>query len=129
MYFLASTIVSGFGDYIWDGSSGRTVSGWSFLQSLVHTLTLYLLLWVLFPLLRTEVPTLWSSFFLSFIWSVNFILGILNFWTNIHLLVSTYLVCSFVIGLTHSGYFLVPAISSNATMTALNRNSKNPVVV
>jgi hypothetical protein len=28
MYFLASTIVSAFGDYIWDGSPGRAVSGW-----------------------------------------------------------------------------------------------------
>jgi hypothetical protein len=35
----ASTIVSGFGDSIWDGSSGRAVSGWPFLQSLLHTLS------------------------------------------------------------------------------------------
>jgi hypothetical protein len=31
---LASTIVSGFGGCIWDGSPGGAVSGWSFLQSL-----------------------------------------------------------------------------------------------
>jgi hypothetical protein len=49
----------------------------------------------------TEALTLWSSFF-SFIWSVNCILGILNFWANIHLSVSTYHVCSFVTGLPHS---------------------------
>jgi hypothetical protein len=42
--FLASTIVSGFGDFIRDGFSGGAVSGWPFLQSLFHTLPLYLLL-------------------------------------------------------------------------------------
>jgi hypothetical protein len=42
-HLLASTIVSGFGDCIWDGSLGGAVSGWSFLQSLLHTLSLYLL--------------------------------------------------------------------------------------
>ena len=46
MHFLASTIVSAFGDCIWDGSSGEAVSGWPFLQSLHHTLFPYLLLWV-----------------------------------------------------------------------------------
>jgi hypothetical protein len=53
---LASTIVSGFGDCIWDGSSG-TVSGWSFLQSLLHSLSVYNPpMGILFPLLRrTEV--------------------------------------------------------------------------
>jgi hypothetical protein len=34
---------------------------------------------------------------------VSYILGILSFWTNIHLSVSTYPVSSFVIGLPHSG--------------------------
>jgi hypothetical protein len=34
---------------------------------------------ILFPILRrTEVSILWLSFFLSFMWSVNCILGILN---------------------------------------------------
>jgi hypothetical protein len=46
MHFLASTIVSGFGVCIWDGSPGGAVSGWPFLQSLFHTLSPYLLLWV-----------------------------------------------------------------------------------
>jgi hypothetical protein len=65
----------------------------------------------IFPLpRRIEVATLWSSFFLSFMWSTNCILGILNFWANIHL-VSVYHVCSFVIGLPHwRWYFLVPSI-------------------
>jgi hypothetical protein len=67
---------------------------------------------ILFPFLRRfEVFTLWSSFFLRFMWSVNCILGIPNFWANIHLSVSAYHVCSFVIGLPHSGLcFLVPSI-------------------
>ena len=57
---------------------------------------------ILFPLLkRTEVYTLWSSF-LSLMWSVNYILGIPSFWANIHLSVSPYHVCSFVIELPHS---------------------------
>jgi hypothetical protein len=56
---------------------------------------------ILFPILRrNEVFTLWSSFF-SCICFANCILGILSFWTNIHLLVSAYHVCSFVIGLPH----------------------------
>ena len=37
---LASAIVSGFGGCLWDGSPGGAVSGWSFLQSLLHTLSL-----------------------------------------------------------------------------------------
>jgi hypothetical protein len=48
---------------------------------------------ILFTLLKsTEASTFWSSFFLGFIWSVNWILGSLNFWVNIHLSVSTYTV-------------------------------------
>jgi hypothetical protein len=59
---------------------------------------------ILFPLLsRTEASTLLSSFFLSFMWSVNCIVGILSFLPNIHLSVRTYHVCSFVTGLPHSG--------------------------
>ena len=59
---------------------------------------------ILFPLLRRiKVSTLWSSFFLSFMCFANCILGILSFWANIHLSVSAYHVCSFVIGLPHSG--------------------------
>jgi hypothetical protein len=59
---------------------------------------------VLFPILRRgKVSTLWSSFFLSFMCFANCILGILSFWANIHLSVSTYHGSSFVIGLPHSG--------------------------
>ena len=57
---------------------------------------------ILFPILRrNEVSTLWSSFFLSFMCFANCILGILSFWANIHLSVSAYHVCYFVIGLPH----------------------------
>jgi hypothetical protein len=56
---------------------------------------------ILFPLLRRiEVSTLWSSF-LSFMYFANCVLGILSFWANIHLSVSTYHVCYFVIRLLH----------------------------
>jgi hypothetical protein len=59
---------------------------------------------ILFPILRrTEAHTLWSSLFLSFMWFMNYILGSLSFWVDIHLSVSTYHVCSFVLGLLHSG--------------------------
>jgi hypothetical protein len=43
---LASAIVSGFGDCLWDGSACGAVSGWPFLQFLLQTLSLYLLPWV-----------------------------------------------------------------------------------
>ena len=43
-HLLASTIVSRFGNCIWDSSPGGAVSGWSFLQSLLHTLSPYFLL-------------------------------------------------------------------------------------
>jgi hypothetical protein len=42
----------------------------------------------------------------------EFFLGIQSFWANIHL-VSTYHVCSFVTGLPHSEYFLVPFLPTN----------------
>jgi hypothetical protein len=66
---------------------------------------------VLFPLLRrNEVSTLWSSFLLRFMWFVNCFLGIPSFWATIHLSVSAYHVCSFVIGLT---YFLKKVLLTN----------------
>jgi hypothetical protein len=40
-HFLASAMVSGFGVCMWDGSPGGAVSGWPFLQSLLHSLSLY----------------------------------------------------------------------------------------
>ena len=44
MHFLASIIVSGFGNRLWDGFPGRPVTGWSFLQSLLPILSMNLLL-------------------------------------------------------------------------------------
>jgi hypothetical protein len=44
-----------------------------------------------------QLSILWSSFFLSFIWSVNCILGIPSFWANIHLSVSICHVCTSVL--------------------------------
>jgi hypothetical protein len=68
------------------------------------------------PLLRktkVSVGILWSSFFLSFLsfflsfmWSVSCNLGIESFWANIHLSVSAYHVCSFVIGCLNQGNIL-----------------------
>jgi hypothetical protein len=42
-HFLTSTIVSGFGVCMWDGFSGGALSGWPFLQSLLHSLSLHFL--------------------------------------------------------------------------------------
>jgi hypothetical protein len=77
---------------------------------------------ILFPLLnRTEFSTLWSSFFLSFIWFAGCMVGILSFLPN-YILISEYILCFFfvclfvlggegVTGLPYSGwYFLVPSI-------------------
>jgi hypothetical protein len=98
MHFLASSTVSGFGDSIQDGSPSGAVSEWCFLQFLLHTLSPYLFLYF-FPLLRrTEAPILWSSFYLSFMWSVNCVLIIPSFWANIHLSVSAYYMCYFLTG-------------------------------
>ena len=72
--------------------------------SVPHVVPVFPPVSILFCLLRrTEGSTLWSSFFLSFIWSVNCILGTPSFWANIHLSVSAYHVFSFVIGLPHLG--------------------------
>jgi hypothetical protein len=43
-HFLAFTVVSGFGDCIWDGSPGRAVSGWPFLQCPLKTWSPYFFL-------------------------------------------------------------------------------------
>jgi hypothetical protein len=100
MHSLASTIVSALVDSIWDGSPGGTVSG-------CHCSTLCLHIfsseYFVHASKKVQSTQLWSFFFMSIMWSVNCILGILSFWASIHLSVSTYHVCSFVIGLPHSG--------------------------
>ena len=103
-HFRASAIASRFGDCIWDGSP-RWGSLWVAFPSVsaLHFVSIFPPVSVLFSLLRrTEMSKLWFSFFLSFIWSVSRILGVLNFWANIHLSVSTYHVCSSMAGLPHS---------------------------
>jgi hypothetical protein len=104
-HLLASTIVSGLGDCIWDRTPGAAVSGWPFPSvSAPHFVSISPFMDILFLILRrTKVSTLWSSFFLSFIWFVNCMLGILSFWANIHLSESSYHICSFAVGLPHSG--------------------------
>ena len=92
--------VSGFGACIWDGSPGGG-SLWMVIPSVsaLNFDSVTPSMGILFPLLRRiKVSTLWSSF-LSFIWFVNYILDILSFWANIHLSVSAYHMCSYVIGL------------------------------
>jgi hypothetical protein len=62
---------------------------------------------ILFPIPRkNEVSTCWFSLFLSFMCFADCILGLLDFWANIHLSVSAYQVTSFVSGLPHSGWYL-----------------------
>jgi hypothetical protein len=87
-------LVSGFGGCLWGGSQVGIPNFVSVIPSMG----------ILFPTVRrNEVSTLWSSLFLSFMCFANCILGILSFWANIYLTVSAYHVCSFVIGLPHSG--------------------------
>jgi hypothetical protein len=110
-HFLASTIVSGFDNCIWDGSPGGAVSRWPFLQSLLHNLSLYLLPYCVTPSKKDQRIHTLVSFFLSFMWSVNCILDILSLWANIHLSVRAYYVYSFGTGLSYSGwYFLFSSI-------------------
>jgi hypothetical protein len=104
-HFLASKIKSAFSNCIWNGSPDGTVTvyniSFSFLSK--HCLCISSHVHFVPVLRRNEVSTLWSSFFLSFMYFANCILGILSFWANIHLSVSAYHVCSFVIELPHSG--------------------------
>jgi hypothetical protein len=91
-HLLASTIVSRFGGCLWDGSLGGAVSGLSFLQSLLCTVSVTPSMGILFLLLRRiQVSTLCSSFFLSFIWFANCILGTPSFWADIHSSVSAFM--------------------------------------
>jgi len=105
-----STIVWVWYVYGLDLQVGQALDGHFF--SLCSALCLHISFHVyfLFPLLRrTEASTLWSPF-LSFMWSMGYILGNPSLGVNINLLVSAYHVCSFLTGLPRSGYFLVPSI-------------------
>jgi hypothetical protein len=56
-----------------------------------HFVSIFSPVSIFFHLLRsTEASTLWSSFLLGFIWSVNWILGVLNFWVHIKVSESAY---------------------------------------
>jgi hypothetical protein len=79
-HLLASTKVSGFLTiYGMDPQVEQSLDGLSF-SFCPNLVSVFPPMDILFPLLRRiEVFTLWSSFFLSFIWSVNCILGIPNF--------------------------------------------------
>jgi hypothetical protein len=62
---------------------------------------------ILFPFLRrTNAPTLWSSLFLSFMWSLNYILAILSFWANIHFSLKK---SHFLVGIIIVGY--IPSLT------------------
>ena len=90
MHFVEYTIVSGFGNYIGDESTGGTGQSLDGLSSVSapHFVSVSPPMGFLFSLLRTKV----SIFF--FFWS---------FGANIHLSVSAYHMRSFVIELPHSG--------------------------
>jgi hypothetical protein len=70
-HFLSSAIVSGIGDYIWNGSPGGSLDGLSF--SFCSTFCLHISSHEYFIALprKTKTSTLWSSSFFSLIWSVN----------------------------------------------------------
>jgi hypothetical protein len=93
-YLLASTIGPGLVTvHVMDPQVEQSLDGFSF--SLYSTVFPCIFFYAYFvPLLRrNEVSKLWSSFFFSFIWSVNFILGIPTFWANIQLSVNAYHAC------------------------------------
>jgi hypothetical protein len=95
---LAYTVVSGIGNCIWVGFPSWD-SLWMIFPSVSapHFVSGSPPNGILIPLLRrTEVSTLWSSLFLGLMWSVNCILGILNFWANVQFSVSVYHVWFFV---------------------------------
>jgi hypothetical protein len=79
--FLAFTIVSEFGVCI-RNEPPRWGSLWITFPSVSapHFVSVFPTVSTLFPVQRkTEASTLWSSFFLNFMWSVNCILGIPSF--------------------------------------------------
>ena len=103
---LPSTILSGCGGCLsgcLPGWTTRWGSPWMVIPSVStpHFVSVTPSMGVLFPLLRKiRLSILWSSLFLSFLWFVISILGFHSFWADIHLSVSAYHVCSFVIGTT-----------------------------
>ena len=107
-HMLASTIMSGLGIIY-----GMNTQVWQYLDDLYFRLcsTLYLHIFSCeyFVLLvrRTEASILWSSFLMSFMGSMNCILVIWSFCANIHLLVSSNHVCSFLVRWPQLGWLVV----------------------
>jgi hypothetical protein len=102
-HFLAPTIVSGFGDCIWDGSPGGAVSCWpSF--NFCSTLCLHICYREYFvPLSKKDQSTHTLVFLLLELHVVcKLYFGYSKLLGYIHLSVSAYHMCSFVIGLPHS---------------------------
>jgi hypothetical protein len=102
MHFLASTIVSGFSNCIWDKSPSGAVSGWPFLQSLLNTLSPYLLLLFCSPS-KKDRSTQTLVFLLELHVVCELYPGYLKLLGEYPLLSECYHVYSFVIGLPHSG--------------------------
>jgi hypothetical protein len=101
---LAYTIVSELGACLWDGSQGvggKSLDGPSFSPS--SELCLCNSFHGYFVLPSKKEQSIHTLVLLNFMSFANCILGILSFWANIHLSVRAYHVCSFVIGLPHSG--------------------------
>jgi hypothetical protein len=79
--------------WLYTGWNARWGSLWMFLPSIsaLSFVSVTPSMGILFPILRrSEISTLWSSFFLSFMCFANCILAILSFWANVCLSVSTY---------------------------------------
>jgi hypothetical protein len=102
MHFLAATIVSGFGNYIWDLLVGQYLGGLSF--SLYTTLYLHICSCEYFVLLQRSTHTL--VFLLIGLPSYHVVCELYPGYLELlgyHLSVSAYHVCSFEIELPHSG--------------------------
>jgi hypothetical protein len=98
-HLLASTIVSVFGDCL----VGQSPDGLSFNLCFTFCLSNSFHEYCAPP--SKEDRSIHTLVFLLLELHVvcEFYLGILNFWVNIHLSVSAYHLCSFLIGLPHSG--------------------------
>jgi hypothetical protein len=68
---LGIQIVSGFTVCIWHGSPGGAVSGWPFLQSLLHTLSLYCL-YFLFLLVLFCIVFVFLKYFIRYLPHLHF---------------------------------------------------------
>jgi len=96
MHFLASAILSGFGGCMYMEWIPRWGSLWMDFPSVSapNFIPVSSPMSILLPLLRRiEASPPLLSLFLSFTWAVDYILGNLSFWGNVHLSLSAYHVC------------------------------------